>query len=180
MPPDPLVGTNAYVCVTLLSRATIILLPPCSPPPPPPTQNPVWTPAMNLKCGICVESALLFIGKMYLLTGHHLTGIQCSFGYFLFLCSHAFLGTCLLAYTMVFNVNLVLCVSVDELHIKERIYWLQQHGTVASLFHGTEPVLTVLLVWLVCEYSTYVPKVLEQTSNVWIVRVHASVTSGRV
>ena len=39
----PLVGTQAYVCVSVLSHTTIILLPSCFPPPPP-TQNPVWIP----------------------------------------------------------------------------------------------------------------------------------------
>ena len=31
--PDPLVGTHDYVCMSMLSHATIILLPSCSPPP---------------------------------------------------------------------------------------------------------------------------------------------------
>ena len=31
MPQTPLVGTHAYVCMSVLSHATIILLPSCSP-----------------------------------------------------------------------------------------------------------------------------------------------------
>ena len=34
MPPDPLVGTHAYMCMSVLSHAIIILLSPRSPPPP--------------------------------------------------------------------------------------------------------------------------------------------------
>ena len=152
MPPDPLVGTHAYVCVTMLSRATIILLPPCSPAP---LQLKIlYEPLLwiNLKCGICVESALLlFVGKMHLLTGHHLSGVQCSFGYYFFSIFTCFFGTCLLAYTMVFNVNLVLCVSIDELHIKERIYWMDCSST-EQLCHYFKELSQFLLY---CLYDWY-------------------------
>ena len=73
-----------------------------------------------LKYGICTESAPMFTGRMHLLAGHHLQWFSAPVVIFYFHTWTLFWDW--LAYIMIFNVNLVLCVSIDELHTKERVY----------------------------------------------------------
>ena len=65
----------------------------------------------------------MFTGRMHLLARYHLQWFSApvvKYKVFYFYTCTLFWDW--LAYIMIFNVNPVLCVSIDELHTKERVY----------------------------------------------------------